>query len=203
MQLVKQAYQPKPCYRLPRSSNAGLATANHANSTSPSSATLANATAGYATLGGRYQFASIGGAATDYALFAYQVPSTHRLVIDGVNITAINTGATVATTATILDWGLGLNATAIDLGTADSGGTVFGPRRLPLGVQGFRVGDLIGYTAAPIQVYFTNPLVIEPSRYLHTILQVPVGTATGSEVFRGDVTFTGYFEAADDMSLGL
>ena len=66
--LTKIAYQAKPSYRVPRPSN-GTATANHANSTSPSSATLANATAGYSTLGGRFQFAAILGAATDYARF--------------------------------------------------------------------------------------------------------------------------------------
>ena len=43
-------------------------TANHANSTSPTSATLSNTAAGYTTLGGRYQFAAPAGAATDFGI---------------------------------------------------------------------------------------------------------------------------------------
>ena len=41
---------------------------------------------------------------------------------------------------------------------------------------------------------FPTPLVIESGRYLHLIVQVPVGTATGSQVLRGDVMVNGYFE---------
>jgi hypothetical protein len=45
----------------------GTGTANYANSAAPASASLANATAGYMTLGGKFQFAAVGGAATKYA----------------------------------------------------------------------------------------------------------------------------------------
>lgn len=167
--------------------------ANHANSTSPTSATLSNTAAGYAKLGGRYQFAAVAGAATDFALFAYQVPSTGRLFITGVRIDAMVTGAANATTATILDWGLGLNSTAVSLATTDSGST-YGPRRVPLGTMACLASAAIGSLFTdPINVTFPTPLVIEPSRYIHVILQIPVGTATSSEVIRGDVAFNGYF----------
>jgi hypothetical protein len=172
-------------------------TANHANSTSPTSATLSNTAAGYTTLGGRYQFAAPLGAATDFALFGYQVPAGYQLYVTGIAISACNTGAAVATTATMLDWSIAVDSTAVSLATADSFGPPFvsmGPRRTALGMQGFIVGAGIGVCAPDIVRSFNPPLVAEPSRFAHVIVQVPVGTATASQVIRGDVTITGYFE---------
>lgn len=168
--------------------------ANHANSTSPVSATLSNTAAGYATLGGRYQFAAVGAAVTDFALFAYQVPVGYQMYITGVRISAINLGAAVAVGATVLDWALGVNASAVSLATAENPPTTWAPRRVPLGLQGFLTLAAIGTTAPDINVNFSPPLVIDSGRFLHVILQVPVGTATLNQIIRGDVTFNGYFE---------
>ena len=171
----------------------GAQTAQHANSTSPTSASLSNTAAGYTTLGGRWQFAAPGAAATDFALFAYQVPAGYRLMIKSVCISSVNTGAAVATTATILDWSIAVNATAVSLATTDSD-PVWAPRRIPLGVQGFIVGAAIGANGNEIYRTFEQAIVCQPSRYVHVIVQVPVGTATGSQVMRGDVMFDAYFE---------
>lgn len=171
-------------------------TANHTNSTSPTSATLSNTVAGYTTLGGRYQFAAVGAAATDFALFAYQVPAGYQLVVTGIRITAMNTGVAVLITPTVLDWGLGINSSAVSLATADSPPTTWAPRRIPLGMQGFTVAQLAGTPAPDIVV--TSPqgplAVVDAGRFLHVILQCPVGTATVSQVIRGDVHIIGYFE---------
>lgn len=169
-------------------------TSNHANSTSPSSATLSNTAAGYTTLGGRYQFAAVGGAATDYALFAFQVPTPFQMYITGVRISCVNTGAAVGTSATILDWSLGINSSAVSLATSDSPPTSWAPRRMPLGTQGFLVSDAIGKTATDINVTLNSPVAVDAGRYIHIILQMPVGTATGSQVIRGDVMINGFFE---------
>ncbi len=171
---------------------------NHANSTAPTSATLSNTAAGYATLGGRYQFAAPAGAATDYALFGYAVPAGYQLFITGVSISAMVTGAAIATTPTILDWSLGLNSSAVSLATAD-GATTWAPRRIPLGMQGFPLtaptGPAgIGDAAPEINRVFPTPLVVDSGRYCHVIVSVPVGTATASQVIRGTVMINGYFE---------
>lgn len=171
--------------------------ANHANSTSPTSATLSNTAAGYTTLGGRWQFAAPAGAATDFALFGYTMPAGYQAYITGIAISSCNTGAAVATTATVLDWSMAIDSTAVSLATTDSFGPPFvsmAPRRVPLGMQGFIVGDAIGKCANDIVRTFNPPLVAEPGRFVHVIVQVPVGTATASQVIRGDVTITGYFE---------
>jgi hypothetical protein len=41
---------------------------------------------------------------------------------------------------------------------------------------------------------FSTPLLVDGGRWIHVIVQVPVGTATASQVFRGDVSIAGYFE---------
>jgi hypothetical protein len=177
-------------------------TSNHANSTSPTSATLSNTAAGYTTLGGRYQFAAPAGAATDFALFGYQVPAGYQLYVTSVSINTCNTGAAVATTATVLDWGIGVNSTAVSLATTDSFGPPFStmaPRRIPIGSQGFSLvapngPAQIGDCAADLVRTFDPPVVVQSSRFFHVIVQVPVGTATASQVIRGDVMINGYFE---------
>lgn len=176
-------------------------TANFANSAAAASATLSNTAAGYTTLGGRFQFAAVAGAETDYALFAYLVPAGtaaipgKTLMVRGVRIETFNTGAAVATTATVLEWVLGVGTTAVSLATTDSatGGTR-GPRRLALGVQSFAVGAAIGAAASPVDVNLDAPIMVEPGSYLHIILKMPIGTATASQIVRGLVMVNGYFE---------
>jgi hypothetical protein len=174
-------------------------TANHANSTDPVSATLSNTAAGYTTFGGRWQFAAVAGAATDYALFAFQIPATYQLNLSGIRIASLLTGAAIATTATVLDWSLGINASAVSLATAESPPATYAPRRIPLGMQGFPLvapnGPLqIGDAPPDIICNFDPPLIVDGGRFVHVIVEIPVGTATASQIFRGDVQINGYFE---------
>lgn len=183
-----------------RGATAGF-TANYANSAAPASATLSNTAAGYATLGGQFQFAAVVGAETDYALFGFQVtaPSAaaagKNLVIRGIRIDTMNIGAAVATTATVLQWGLGVGSTAVSLATADSAtaGTR-APRRLTLGVQSFAIGAAIGSVANPVDVNLDSPLYVAAGTFVHVILKMPVGTATASQIIRGTVMINGFWE---------
>lgn len=168
-------------------------TANYVNSTAPVNGTLANITASYATLGGQYSFAALAGAITDYALFAYQVPVGQTLVVRGAWIDTVNTGAAVATTATLLQWSLGVGSTGVSLATADGAATK-SPARVPLGFQSFAIADAIGKQAARIDVNLDAPVVINSGEYLHVILKMPLGTATASQVILGVVGINGYFE---------
>ena len=197
---TSQAGQLLHSISAPTGATAGQ-TANFTNSVAPVSATLSNTAAGYTTLGGKFQFAAPAGAVTDFALFAYQVPAASvvggnkNLVVRGIRIDAYNTGAAVATTATNLEWGVGVGATAVSLATADSAtaGTR-GTRRIPLGVQTFPVAAAIGAVANTIDVNLDAPIYVEAGTFLHIILQVPIGTATASQIIRGTVFINGYFE---------
>jgi len=175
-------------------------TANSANSAAPASAALSNTTAGYATLGGQWQFAALAGAETDYALFAFQVPAiatgafNKNLVIRRIRIEAMNTGAAVATTATSMSWQIGVGASAVTLATVADTATVKQSRRIPIGMQSFLVGDAIGKKADPIDVAFDAPLVCEPGSYVHVIMKQFIGTATASQIIRGTVMINAQFE---------
>jgi hypothetical protein len=190
---VTVLYQTKPAYRAPGALE-GTQLAQFANSAAPGAASLSNTTPSYTTLGGKFLFASIVGAETDHVIFGYTTPATHRLIISGI---AISTAVSVAltTTASLIEWGLGVNATAVSLATSDSGST-YGPRRIALGTQGFVASAAVGIMGADIVRQFDSPLITEPGRFLTVIMREPVGAATGS--FRGSVTFDGYFEATGD-----
>lgn len=166
---------------------------NHANSTSPASASLSNTAAGYTNLGGRYQFAAVAGATTDYALFAFQVPTGYQLYVNDVSISCMSTGAIGGLTGTILDWAIGVNSSAVSLATADGAGT-WAPRRIPLGMQSFAISAAIGAAASDINRRFETPVVVDSGRFFHVILQIPAGLATGSQVLRGNVFVNGYME---------
>lgn len=171
-------------------------TANHVNSASPvtPSPIPSNTLAGYPTLGGRWQIAAPAGAATDLILFGFQVPAGFQFFMNSISISTINTGAIGSVvTPTILDWSLGLNGSALSLATVDGAGT-WAPRRIPLGMQVFGLSAAVGALATDITRRFETPLVVDASRFLHVILQVPSGVATASQVLRGDVLINGFFE---------
>lgn len=175
------------------------ATANNVNSTVPATATLSNTAAGYTTLGGKFLFAAVAGAETDYALFAFQVPAAavgvtgRNLVIRGVWIDTYNAVVAVATTPTVLEWSLAVGSTAVSLATTDAAATRL-PKRIALGVQSFVVGDVAGKQAQRIDVNLDAPVVAEPGTYVHIILRMPYGTATATELIRGHVGVNGYWE---------
>lgn len=162
----------------------GAQNAAWANSAEPANAALSNTAAGYTTLGGKFQFAAVAGAATDFALFGFQVPVPANFNITGVDIEAWNTGAAVATSATVLTWALGVGATAVSLA-----GTL---TRVGLGAQDFQVGAAIGGRAQRLSKTFTTPLFCPSGRFIHVILRMPVGTATASQVIAGMVNIEGY-----------
>lgn len=174
-------------------------TLNWTNSTEPVNATLSNTTPGYTTLGGQWSFAAPAGAVTDFALFGYQVPAaaagnfSKGLLITRIRIDAVNVGAAVATTATVLQWAVAIGSTAASLATTESA-TGKAPRRLALGVQSWIVGAAIGAPAEAIDISFEeSPLPVNPGEFVHIIVRVPIGTATGSQVIRGTCAIIGHY----------
>jgi hypothetical protein len=165
----------------------GAQLAQWANSAEPASATLSNTAAGYTTLGGKFQFAAPAGAATDYALFGFQVPTPANLVITGAEVETWNTGAASATTPTLLTWALAVGSTAVSLATATA-------TRVGLGAQSIPVAAAIGAKVERISKQFQTPLSCSAGRFAHVILRIPVGTATASQVIAGMVNLEGYFQ---------
>jgi hypothetical protein len=174
-------------------------TANHINSTAAIAATLSNTAAGYTKLGGRFLFSTVAGAATDYALFAFQVPAASTNVpgktmyIRGVHISSMNIGAAVATTATVLQWAIGVGSTAASLATTESA-TTKAPRIIDLGMQSFPIGAAIAQTVPDLDVQFPYPLMCEAGNIVHIIVALPIGTATASQQIQGTVAVNAVFE---------
>lgn len=162
-------------------------TATWANSAAPANATLSNTTASYTTLGGLFSFGAVAGAETDYALFSFTSTSPYSLFITGITIDAYNTGAAVATTPTVLHWGIVTNGAATSLATATLA-------RQHLGVQSFPVGAAVGTTADRITTTFPTPLRTDSGRVVVVMLRMPVASATASQVIRGGISINGYFE---------
>lgn len=158
---------------------------NSANSTAPVSATLSNTAASYTTLGGKFQFVTLAGSVTDYALFAFLVPTGARFHCEGIRISTRNTGAAVATTASTLEWAMGFNANQPILPSVII--------RKQIGTQSFPIGAAIEATQPDIDVNFITPEVTESGRYVHVILNLPVGTATAGQIIRGQVMIKGRF----------
>jgi hypothetical protein len=170
----------------------GNQSANYTNSTGPSNATLSNTAAGYTTLGGLFQFVAPAGAETDYALFAYQVPVGYHLYVDSVSISAFIAGVKSSTTATVLEWAMAANSSTVSLAT----GPPNPPIRFPVGVQQAPKSSSLGETFLPGPIVYEpdTPIIVNPTRFFHVILRVPIGNATIGQLVRGSVMVEGYFQ---------
>lgn len=180
---------------------AAAQTANYANTSAPVSATIDNTTAGYATLGGQFQFGQIAGSETDLIVFCYANPTgsttspAKNFMVTGVNISSYNMGDTNGVAPIMMVWGIGVGGTSIDLTTSDSDTTGSrSARRLHLGVQTIAGSATIGTNCnRAISSQFTAPLLVEQGTFLHIILRLPVCTMTVAQIIRGTVSVNGYF----------
>ena len=183
---------------------------NVTNAALPGAAAIANATAAasFVGLGGQFvALAQAGGVALagDMIACSFQNPAAtvnltgRNLIITGVSISAMNTGAIVAVTATSLLWGVAWGHTAASLATVDTasfvGATTHAPRRLMLGSMIVQVGAIIGQPYdRDIKREFTTPLVVRPGEFIATTVRFRVGTATALQEVSYLVAFDGYWE---------
>jgi hypothetical protein len=150
-----------------------------------------------AGLGGMGLVTAQAGAATDFIFGSYQVPvgSTtsqgRRLCIRGVKVDAINTGAAVATTATVLEWKLATGHTAVSLATADTASfataTTKSPRRLGIGYMTWPVGAAIGAPPTQNSLFLDlcdAPKYVNPGEFVAITAKFLVGTATASQTIQ-------------------
>ena len=140
-------------------------------------------------LGGQGAVTATAAAVTDLIFGSYQVPAGsitvqgRRLVIGGVMVDCVNTGAAVATTATVIQFSLAYGHTAVSLATAEGGATK-APRRVALGMASWPVAAAIGAPPTQGQIFmpFSNgPIYVNPGEFVALIGKVLVGTATASQ----------------------
>jgi hypothetical protein len=146
-------------------------------------------------------------AGIDGLITAFQNPtgginqSPRNLVITGVRIDAVNIGAAVATTASILSWSLAFGATGATIPSLAQGesasfatGTAKAWRRIPLGLHSWLVGAAIGAPAEAIDIDFDAPVVVHPGQWVASVAKFIVGTATASQVIWCSINFRAYYE---------
>lgn len=180
-------------------------TANYVVSAAPAAMTLSNSTtaaATYASLGGQFQFTVPATAAeTDFIMFGWQNPvGTATLPGKTLYITAVRIGESFVSTVLsahyhYLQWGIGVNASALTLATVSDTVTAMAYRRVTLGGQGFLASAPIGTTSPGFQVDFSSaPLICAPGNYVSVIMRDISNAATATGAIRGNVTIIGYFE---------
>lgn len=185
-------------------STQAIGTITTGSSAIPTSAAGSNTAANATGLGGTGAINAAAGGATDYIATSYQNPAStinvvgHTLYITGVRISAINTGAAVATTPTTLQWAIGFGHTAVSMQTAETASfataTTKTPRRILLGFQSAAVGAAIGAVYSPdIVMQFNSPIAVRPGEFINTFFKQIIGTATASQTITYIVTFDGYW----------
>lgn len=166
--------------------------ATYVNSTNPTAAAPSN-TALTANLpgglGGQGLVTAAAAAATDGIWGSYQVPAGtanvqgRRLVIRGVAIDAVNTGAAVATTATTIQFSLAYGHNAVSLGTTE-GASAKAPRRVSIGYMTWAVGAAIGQGPQGGRIFADfgdAPIFVNPGEFVQLVGKFLVGTATASQ----------------------
>ena len=170
----------------------GASTMGAMNAT-PATLTPANATTGFATLGGEYAFAGVTAIETGAAIFSFQVPTPYSFVLTGIQIPApMVTTAMSLTGVPFLEWFVVVNATTNLLSTG-------GGLRQPLGIQHTTViAPAIGVTWIQTGSGVWSPktpLVCLPGLWLHIGFKWLVTSAAGTPgVNRGTVAVDGYWE---------
>lgn len=166
--------------------------------------TALSQTAAIATgLGGQAGITA-GVAGLDGLVTAFQVPvgsvtqPPRNLTIKGIKISAVNIGAAVATTASIVQWSLGFGSTALSLATPEAqtvtAVSTKAYRRIPLGFSSFVVGSAIGAQAQDINISFDCPIVVFPGEFVSTVAKFIVGTATASQVIWCAITYDSHWD---------
>lgn len=167
--------------------------ASYGNSANPTAAAPSNTalTANLpAGLGGQGAVTAAVAAATDGIWASYQVPAGttavmgKRLIIRGVWIDAVNTGAAVATTATTVQFSLAFGHTAVSLQTAEAAAAK-APRRIALGFMTWPVGAAIGQAPQGGRLFADlgdAPIFVNPGEFVQLVGKFLVGTATASQV---------------------
>jgi hypothetical protein len=146
-------------------------------------------------------------AGIDGIVTAFQNPAPtinltgRNLIITGVRVDAVNIGAAVATTASVLQWSLAFGATGgtiPSLAQAETGSFVTATakawRRVPLGLHSWIVGAAIGAPAEAIRETFGSPIVVHPGQWVAAVAKFIVGTATASQVIWAAVKFDAHYE---------
>lgn len=168
--------------------------AQWANTAQPSTVTPVNTGISmYTSPGGLYVMTAVAAGTTDLVVFAFQVPTGYTMIIKAIWITINNRVVAVGATATVLEWFMSVNSSALTMATAD-GTNTWQPRRVPLGVQTFAAAAAVNAEGREINRSFDSPVICDSGRFLHIGFKPLEGLATATELFAGIVGLDYTFE---------
>ena len=166
--------------------------ATYPNSVNPTAAAPSN-TALTANLpgglGGQGAVIAAVAAVTDGIWSSYQVPAGtisipgRRLVIRGIILDLLNTGAAVATTATVIQFSLAFGHSTVSLAQTE-GAAAKAPRRIALGFASWAIGAPIGDPPKGGRVVLDTgdaPIFVNPGEFIALAGKFLIGTATASQ----------------------
>lgn len=166
--------------------------ATYPNSSNPTAGAPVNGSLGAnlpGGLGGQGLVTAAVAAATDGIWGSYQNPAGtaavqgRRLVIRGVYVDLVNTGAAVATTATTIQFSLAFGHTAASIATNEAVAAK-APRRVALGFATWPVGAAIGQAPQGGRIFSDfgdAPIFVNPGEFVALVGKFIVGTATASQ----------------------
>lgn len=143
-------------------------------------------------LGGHGAVTAGAASATDGIWSSYQLPvptvsvAGRRLVIRGVILDLVNTGAAVATTSTVIQFSLAFGHTSVSLATAE-GVSAKAPRRVGVGFASWAVGSPVGDPPKGGRIVFDTgdaPIFVNPGEHIALVGKFILGTATASQVIQ-------------------
>jgi len=189
----------------------GLTAGNYLNAAVPTTAAGSNTAlttnlpAGVGGYGVMTAQAGVATASHDMIATSYLNPvptiniTGRNMVITGIWISCMNTGAIVATTPTSLIWGVAYGHVGVSLAETETAsfatGTKRSPRKIPLGMMYAPVGAVVGATYSnEIWRSFESPIIVRPGEYFQTFVHFRIGTATASQEVTYTVGVDGYWD---------
>lgn len=192
------------CYNTPDGTTAG-STGSYIYSTAPvipaTTGSYLSGIACYTTLGGQHGMIALASSEADILVYSFLNPAAtpaipgKNLIIRGVTIDGVSTGAVGSAIGAVQQWSLAVGGTNVAM-PADSAtvGTRAG-RRVPLGFLCYPASAAIGAPATrPIDINLDSPIVVESGTYLNIHYKPIVGPINAGQIFRGICFVNGYFE---------
>jgi hypothetical protein len=159
----------------------------------PATLTPANASAGYATLGGEYAFATVVGFETGASIFGFQVPSPYTFMLEGLFIPPPIVATTIAVTGIpYIEWLIAVNATTNLLSTGGGFRQALGINQVASSAAAAQGSSWVGNGAN--QWIPKTPIACLPGTFLHIGFKILGTTAAGTPgLHRGTVVVDGHF----------
>lgn len=155
-------------------------------SAAPATATPANNTCAYATLGGEFILNGTASSENLLGVFGFQAPAPYTLHVTDISLPQPFVTTALGATVNIQEW-------ALMVASSNNPSSATGQRQV-LGMFSAAASSVAGtvFNGLPIDMDLGTPIVVLPGQWLLLLVKVISGAASG--VYRGSVNIGGYYE---------